>query len=60
MSAGQQGQCNNVYVVLQSSFSDLFRSQTDTGVDNFKTSVAQSTSYNFSTAVMAIQTRFST
>ena len=58
MSAGQQAQSYYVNVVLQSSFSDLLGGQANASVNYFKTSVAQSTSYNFCTTVMSVQTRF--
>ena len=58
VSAGEQAQGYNVNVVLQGSFSDLFGSQADTGVDNFETSVAQSAGNYLSATVMAVQTRF--
>lgn len=57
--AGEDGEADAIDVFLDGGGDDHLRGLAKTGVDDFHAGVAESASYDFCAAIVAVETRFS-
>ena len=58
MRSGKDGQADDLYVLLQRSINDHFRSLTQAGIDDLHTGIPQRASNYFRATIVSVEARF--